>query len=63
MVETADILGLSRVSAWRKAKDGIIPTVSLGGGRSRKLVPASFFTELEARAMSGLRTSAGEVTE
>jgi excisionase family DNA binding protein len=47
--EVAKALGISRISAYRYAETGTIPSIKLG---SRRLVPAVFVENLAAKAFA-----------
>jgi excisionase family DNA binding protein len=51
--EVANILGISCITVYRHAEAGTIPSVKIG---SRRLVPAAFLAELEARALGSKLT-------
>jgi len=50
--EACSSLGISRVTAWRRLRDGSMPSARLG---RRVLIPASYFDQLEASALEGAR--------
>ena len=47
--EIAKALGISRITAYRHAAAGTIPSVKIG---ARRLVPASYLQSLEAKAQA-----------